>query len=112
MKNHHNATGMAHNALATGTLVKGNITAEEDFRIDGKIEGSVDCSGKLVIGPQAEITGDIHCYNLDVFGKIKGNLVVRETLNIKSSGNIVGELIVGQLSVESGAFLNGFCKMS
>ena len=31
------SSGIAHNALATGTYVKGNIKAEEDFRIDGKL---------------------------------------------------------------------------
>ena len=36
------SSGVAHNALATGTIIKGNINAEEDLRIDGKVEGLVE----------------------------------------------------------------------
>jgi cytoskeletal protein CcmA (bactofilin family) len=105
------SSGIAHNALSSGTLVKGNIVAEEDFRIDGKVEGQIECAGKLVVGPQAEITGDIHCQNADIIGKVNGNIVVRETLSIKASGVFTGEIIATRLEVESGAVLNGTCKM-
>ncbi|MDR2843250.1 MAG: polymer-forming cytoskeletal protein [Candidatus Symbiothrix sp.] len=105
------SSGIAHNALASSTIVKGNINAEEDFRIDGKVEGQIECAGKLVIGPQAVITGDINCQNMDVLGMINGNLIVRELLSIKASGNICGEVMAVKLEVEQGATLNGNCKM-
>ncbi|GHV25793.1 hypothetical protein FACS1894176_05220 [Bacteroidia bacterium] len=111
MKEKESYTGIAHNALATGTFIKGNIKAEEDLRIDGKVEGIIECSGKVVIGPQAEIIGDIHCVNADITGTVKGNLVIAETLSIKSSGVFSGELTAGHLEIESGAVFNGTCKM-
>ena len=45
------SAGGLHNTLAAGTVVKGNIVAESDFRLDGKIEGDIHCHGKIVIGP-------------------------------------------------------------
>jgi cytoskeletal protein CcmA (bactofilin family) len=106
-----NSSGIAHNALAPGTLVKGNIQAEEDLRIDGKVEGLIECAGKVVIGPQAEIVGDIHCTNADLIGAVKGNLVVRDTLSMNSSGIFTGDVIAGSLEIEPGAIFNGTCKM-
>ena len=105
------SSGIAHNALASGTLVKGSIHAEEDLRIDGKVEGLVECSGKVVIGPQGEIQGDIHCANLDVIGRVNGNMVIKEILSVKSSGNFTGDLVTGRLEIEPGAIFNGTCKM-
>jgi cytoskeletal protein CcmA (bactofilin family) len=104
-------TGIAHNALATGTFIKGNLKAEEDLRIDGKVEGTIDCAGKIVIGQQAEIVGDIQCINIDIFGSVQGNLTIQETLSIKKSGVFVGELTAGNLEIEAGAVFNGSCKM-
>ena len=42
----HNASGL-HNTLAAGTIIKGNVTAEADFRLDGSIEGDFQCKGKI-----------------------------------------------------------------
>jgi len=103
--------GVAHNALATGTLIKGNILAEEDLRIDGKVEGKIECAGKVVVGPQGEIQGDIYCTNMDIVGRVIGNLVIKDILVIKSSGVFTGDLITGSLEIEPGAIFNGTCKM-
>ena len=114
MKNRENvvvSSGIAHNALAPGTLIKGSIHAEEDLRIDGKIEGLIECAGKVVVGPQGEIQGDIHCANVDIIGRVTGNLVIKEILSIKSSGDFTGDVITNSLEIEAGAVFNGTCKM-
>ncbi|MDR0865562.1 MAG: polymer-forming cytoskeletal protein [Candidatus Symbiothrix sp.] len=105
------SSGIAHNALAPGTMVKGNIQAEEDLRIDGRVEGLIECAGKVVVGPQAEIIGDIHCTNADLLGTVKGNVVIKETLSMKTSGSFTGDVIAGSLEIEPGAIFNGTCKM-
>jgi cytoskeletal protein CcmA (bactofilin family) len=101
----------SHNVITTGTFIKGDIKAEEDFRIDGKIEGTVECSGKIIVGPDAEIIGNIYCLNADLMGKIRGNIEVRETVSLKSHVNFSGEINTRYLDIESGAVFNGVCKM-
>jgi cytoskeletal protein CcmA (bactofilin family) len=113
MKNKETVSlGVAHNALAPGTMVKGNIIAEEDLRIDGKVEGVVECVGRVVIGPQAEIKGDIHCANVDIMGRVIGNLVIKDTLSLKTTANFSGDATTDKLEIEPGAIFNGTCKMS
>jgi cytoskeletal protein CcmA (bactofilin family) len=112
MKNKETVSlGVAHNALTTGTLLKGNIHAEEDMRIDGKVEGLIECAGKVVIGPQAEIVGDMHCANADINGRVEGTLVIRELLSIKATGIFTGDLTTNRLEIMPGAVFNGTCKM-
>ena len=53
-------SGIAHNVLATGSKIKGNISADSDFRIDGEVEGDIACSGKVVIGPQGTLRGNLN----------------------------------------------------
>ena len=105
------SSGIAHNALAVGTYVKGNIKAEEDFRIDGKLEGDIECTGKVVVGPQAEIVGNIQCQNTDLLGTIVGNITIYETACLKSSVQFTGEIVAKYIDIEAGAIFNGTCKM-
>ena len=105
------SSGVSHNTLAQGTFIKGDIKAEEDIRIDGKVEGVIECAGKVVIGPQAVITGDIRCANMDLVGTVSGTIVVQNTFCMRSAGVFTGELTTGSLEVEPGAVFNGTCKM-
>lgn len=105
------SSGIAHNALASGTLVKGDIHAEEDLRIDGKVEGTINCAGKVVVGPQAEILGDIQCANVDVTGRVTGNLVIKERATLRASCVFTGDLAAGSLEITPGAVFNGSCKI-
>lgn len=105
-------SGLPHNAIANGTYIKGNINAQEDFRIDGSIEGDISCNGKVVVGPQAVITGNVSCINADVLGTINGNIELKESLIIRSSGKICGDITTRILSVEPDAFFSGRCVMS
>ncbi|MCC8146288.1 MAG: polymer-forming cytoskeletal protein [Bacteroidales bacterium] len=105
------SSGASHNTLAQGTLVKGDIKAEEDLRIDGKIEGTIECVGRVVIGPHAEILGNVHCANMDLLGAVNGKLHIRETFSMRSSGSFTGEVTAGSLEIEPGAVFNGTCKM-
>ena len=105
------SSGVSHNTLAQGTFIKGDIKAEEDVRIDGKIEGLIDCAGKVVIGPHAVITGDVRCANMDLIGTIVGTIAVQETFSMRNTGVFTGELTAGSLEIEPGAIFNGTCKM-
>jgi len=112
MKNKDNSSsGIAHNALAAGTFVKGDIKAEEDFRIDGKLEGNIECAGKVIVGPQAEIKGNIQCQNTDLLGNITGNIMIYEVASLKSSVRFAGEIVAKYIEIEPGAVFNGTCKM-
>ena len=104
-------SGIAHNALAAGTSVKGDIKAEEDFRIDGKLEGNIECSGKVIIGPQAEINGNIQCQNTDLMGMVTGNIMIYEVASLKASVRFTGEIVAKYIEIEPGASFNGTCKM-
>ena len=110
-ENSSNGGGMSHNMISSGTTVKGNITASEDFRIDGVVQGNIECKGKVVVGPRGEIHGHIYCANAELFGKVQGNIKTSETLLLKSGSSYQGELQVKLLEIETGAIFNGICKM-
>ena len=99
------------NQIKAGTHIEGNIKAAGDFRLDGALKGNIQTEGKLVLGISALVEGDISCMNAEVHGTINGKLTVNELLSLKASSKILGDVVVGRLSIEPGAQFSGSCVM-
>ena len=102
---------LARNIIGKDTTFVGDIKSEGDFRIDGKVEGNIKTSGRVVIGQEGSVDGTVECTNADVEGKFSGNLNVDQLLSLKTSAHISGEVVLGKLSVEPGATFNASCTM-
>jgi len=99
------------NRIEKNTKIKGDIVSEADFRIDGKLDGNVKTSGKVVIGIDGYIHGKVECVNADIEGNFNGELIVSDLLTLKSSAVIEGTVIVSKLAVDPGATFNASCTM-
>ena len=77
MAKENQPTGMAHSALTVETTVTGNISASTDIRIDGILQGNLDCQGKVIIGEQGRVQGDIKAVNAEIMGTVCGNICSR-----------------------------------
>lgn len=103
--------GSDTNVIGPGTAIEGDIQANSDIRVDGKVKGSITSSSKIVIGPGGEVDGDVICRNADVLGKVTGTLKIEELLNLKGNGLISGDVFTGQFEMEPSAKFNGRCQM-
>jgi len=99
------------NKISQGTTITGNIEGQGSFRIEGRVEGTLKTAGKIVVGKTGYIDGEIECENADFEGKFTGKLVVKDTLSLKSTAHIEGEVVTGKLTVEPGATFNATCSM-
>ena len=99
------------NRIEKGTKIIGDISSTAVFRFDGQLEGSINTTGKVVIGKEGSIIGKIVCNNADFDGKFNGTLEVKESLSLKSSSVTEGDVITSKLIVESGAIFNAKCVM-
>ena len=97
--------------ISAGTVIKGEIQSPYDIRNDGTFEGKVQTKGRVVIGETASIKGDVICENIDLWGKMEGNLYVKDTLSLMEGCSMDGNLHVRRLSVELGSTFNGNCRM-
>ena len=97
--------------ISAGSSIKGEITSPNDIRIDGTFEGKIISQAKVVVGEKAVIKGDIVCCNCDFWGKIDGNFFVKDTLSLKATCVVEGDLHIRRLQVDLDATFNGSCKM-
>lgn len=99
------------NIITSGTVIKGDITASGDFRLDGTLEGNIQLNGKLVIGDSGVVNGNVLCMNANIIGTVNGNLSVKELLSLHSSARVKGDILINKLSIEPGAIFTGKCNM-
>ena len=102
---------MERNVIAKNTVITGEIKSDGDFRIDGTLEGNLVTEGRVIIGNDGFVKGNVEATNADIEGKISGKLIVNKTLTVKATANLSGEVIVGKLSIEPGAAFNATCAM-
>ena len=115
MKNTGSATpapsSSSINSIVAGTQIEGKVKAINDFRIDGTLIGTLDCKGRVIIGPTGVVDGEISCMNALIEGKFDGTLNVKELLSVKETAIITGEIVTDKLLVQSGAIFNVQCQM-
>ncbi len=111
MANEKPQSGLMFNALTAGSKIVGNISADSDFRIDGLIEGDLNCTGKVVIGEAGRIKGTVVCQQAEILGLMEGKILCHQQLSLRASGKIQGDVQTKTLIVEPGALFNGTCSM-
>ncbi|MFW6371098.1 MAG: bactofilin family protein [Bacteroidota bacterium] len=109
--NYGESLNQSINIINEGTTIKGDVVANGDIRIDGELIGNIDAKGRLVIGPNGKVDGEINCNNIEVSGYVKGKVNVSEMLTMKASAKIEGDVVAGKLSVEPGSLFTGTCSM-
>ena len=105
------ASSSSSNSLIQGTNIEGTIQADKDIRIDGSLRGSLNCKGKVIIGPTGFISGDVQCENAVIEGRFEGVMFVSDILHVKETAKVEGDVTTQKLVVQPGSVFNVKCKM-
>ena len=97
--------------ISSGTKISGELFSTNDLRIDGCFSGKIFSKGRIVIGETAEVSGEIICTNADIWGRLKGDIYVKDILSMKKGSKVDGNLNVNKIVVELGVAFNGTCRM-
>ena len=101
----------APSILSAGLTVVGDISTAGEVQIDGIVEGSIR-AGKLTVGEQAQITGDIRAQEVAIRGEVHGS-VRADGVHLAKTAKVNGDIVWHQsLGVETGAYFDGQCKHS
>jgi cytoskeletal protein CcmA (bactofilin family) len=106
-KSHSNSATL----ISSGTTLKGDVKSENDLRIDGTIHGNVYSTAKIIVGPSGFVEGNIEGANADITGKVKGNIAVKELLQLRGESNVNGNISATKLQIDPTAVFNGKCQM-
>jgi len=92
--------------------IKGELTGNEDLTIDGTVEGNIQLKdNSLTIGPNGNIKADINAKKVTIIGEVQGNVTAEETVEIRESGKLRGNITTPRLIIADGAFFKGSVEM-
>lgn len=97
--------------ISQGAAIRGDLSSSTDIRVDGQVDGTLFSEGKVVVGETARLSGKLFATNIDFWGKMDGDIFVKDTLSLKSSAVVNGNIHVRRIQVEMGAQINGSFKM-
>jgi len=97
--------------IGANSAFKGNIETKGTLRVDGSMEGNVNADW-VVLGEKASIKGDITARGIIVGGKIEGNLRAKEIVEIKSKGQVFGDISSVKLTIIEGGIFEGRSSMT
>ncbi len=106
-----NGTG-AKNVLSSDVEIKGNLKFAGELTFEGKIDGEIQTDGTLNLGDSASVNGNISAQTVVVRGKVNGNIVAKEKIEIKTKAELFGDIRASKLSVEEGVTFVGKAEVN
>ena len=92
--------------------IKGDLTGNEDLVVEGKVEGKIDLpSNQLTIGANGTARAEVTAKSVVVVGRVSGNIVATERIEIQATGIVEGDVSAPRLIVAEGAVVNGAVSM-
>jgi cytoskeletal protein CcmA (bactofilin family) len=99
---------MEQATIGRSLIIKGEISGAESLFVDGRIEGTVNIpEHRVTVGRNGVVTADINAREVVIMGKVQGNIICNDRLDIRSEGSVTGDVVVQRISVEDGAVLKG-----
>jgi len=99
------------NVLGQSLTIRGDLTADGGFRIDGTIEGNLESKAAIVVGESGVVRGDVRGTDIVVAGTIQGNVTATGHLEILAKGRIEGEIDAKSVRIETGGVFRGMSHM-
>ncbi len=92
-------------------VIKGELQGEQDLIIEGKVEGAISLKKHLIVDKTGSISADAQVENITVKGRVNGNIVASDKVEISTEAKVSGDIKTPRLVIEDGAKYNGLVEM-
>jgi cytoskeletal protein CcmA (bactofilin family) len=96
--------------LGENSKITGDIESAGTILVQGTIIGNIH-SEKVILGEKSYVKGNIFAGSISIAGKIDGCLEGKESVEVKVTGHISGDITARRLSIMEGAIFNGISHM-
>ena len=95
-------------AIGPSTIIRGEVSAQEDLVIDGYVEGKVQIpQHRLIVGPRARLKADVFARAVTIAGHVSGTITASERVEIEAGATVEGEIIAPRVVLVEGAYFKG-----
>jgi cytoskeletal protein CcmA (bactofilin family) len=91
---------------------KGELWADEDLVLQGRVEGTIHHTQSLTVGPDGVVIGNVHARGIVVEGTVEGDLHGSVSVLVASTAKVRGNIVAPRVGIMEGATFNGGVDMS
>ena len=90
---------------------KGELHADEELLIKGRIEGSITHSQRITVCPEGTVKANVHAQTIVVEGSLEGDLQAEKSVLVRETARLRGNITAPSVSIVEGAHFNGGIDM-
>ena len=98
--------------LSSGVSIKGTVKFKKELLIDCAVEGKIEATGRLTVGKNARIQGEIRTKAVIVDGTVDGNITAAERCELRAGCTVRGDIEAPRLVVDEAATFIGSAKIA
>ena len=102
---------MANTIIGSSIVIDGEITGDEDLLIQGTVKGKIQLRESLFIEESGVVEADVETQNVDISGRITGNVTATDKVELKSECRMVGDIKAPRILIADGASFKGNVDM-
>jgi cytoskeletal protein CcmA (bactofilin family) len=97
----------SQSVITSDVEITGNVRCSGSLRIDGKLDGELNCAADAVIGKHGTIKGNLNVNSVTIEGTVQGNVTAKDKIEMKSTAKVTGDISAKRLAVEDGVTFIG-----
>jgi cytoskeletal protein CcmA (bactofilin family) len=90
---------------------KGELKAQEDIKIEGRIECTIHHQQRVHVGSKGEVVATVNAQSIDVDGRVQGDMSAKKSIKVSQSAVVRGNIRAPSVSITEGANFNGGVTM-
>ena len=94
------------------TVVKGDITGDEDVVVEGTVEGTIQIKSDLKVGTGGRVKASVSAASIVVAGDVEGDCHAEQRVHIEATGKLSGNIRAPRVVIVEGATFKGNSDMS
>lgn len=106
------ARSVTQTVIGSSVNVKGDIRSEENITVHGIVEGTIDTTHDVLVGPEGKVRATIRASNVTISGAVIGNVTATNKVDLLASGQLQGNIRAPKLSIAESALFKGSIDMS
>ncbi len=102
---------MANTVIGSSIMIDGEISGDEDLVIQGTVKGKIAVKESLFVEASGVVEADIETQNVEIAGKVTGNILASDKVELKTDCRVVGDIKAPRILIADGASFKGNVDM-
>jgi cytoskeletal protein CcmA (bactofilin family) len=102
---------LANTVIGSSLIIDGEISGDEDLVIQGTVKGKISLKESLFVESSGVVEADIETQNVEIAGRVTGNIAATDKVELKSDCRVVGDIKAPRILIADGASFKGNVDM-